>query len=117
MCHFHNISTTLFAKRIERGETIQEALAPPLKEKACVDHLGNKYPSKKALASKYGITSSRLMNRLKSHDLRTSLECGSKKLKSHTIQDHLGNTYHSEREMCKAYGKIITLFAPTKIRD
>lgn len=72
-----------------------------MKKIKCVDHLGNEFDSKTAMASYYGISNKRLDARLKAgYSLKDAL---TKPLMDYSVYDHLGNAYKSIEDMCKAY--------------
>lgn len=74
----------------------------------CVDHLGNIFSSKTAMASYYGISNRRLHARLKAgFSLEDAL---TKPLVNYSVCDHLGHTYKSIEDMCTHYGITASLY-------
>lgn len=58
MCDFWGISQTLFSQRINKGWSIERSLTEPvhrIKMTACVDHVGNRFGSIRAMCDYWGI--------------------------------------------------------------
>lgn len=113
MCNYYGISYDLYRNRIWRGWSQQDALSLVVYNRnSCnykyEDHLGNKFPTIKAMCEHWGI---------KFHTYYGRIKCGWSKEKALTFKDkivgknrciectdHLGNKYTSFTEMCNKYG-------------
>ena len=104
MARAYGLAPYVFRTRLSRGWKLQEALtgrAVINPKTICFDHLGRKYPSKRAMANEYGITVAMLKNRLRRG---MSLEDALTRPNQHYVTDHLGNLYTSKTAMLEAYG-------------
>ena len=89
-------------ERLAKGWTLADALTKSNQTShPCVDHLGNKYASVKAMLTTYGINASVFQSRKqKGWDLKRILET------PHSVNacvDHLGNKFPSRKAMCEFY--------------
>lgn len=67
------------------------------------DHLGNEFPSMRAMAEHYGLRSQTLISRLKrGMALEKALEIKSGDARS--VKDHTGKKFVSQEAMCRAWG-------------
>ena len=118
MCKHYGISPDTFNKRRnEKQMSIEEALTTPVEKRqtgSCKDHLGNVFPSKKAMYKHYGISKKTYVNRIeKRHmSLKAALTTPLEKTPNELCKDHLGNEFPSVKAMCKHYG-----ISPTTFRD
>lgn len=104
MATAYGIPPTTVKNRLSRGWDLEKALTAPSRvcnRTAYCDHLGNEYPTRRALTKAYGINETTLQNRLKRG---MSLEDALTRPNLYSVTDHLGNTYPSKKEMLKAYG-------------
>ena len=110
MCKHYGIGIDTFNKRInEKHMSLEDALTTPVKKQKpipCKDHLGNEFPSKKAMCKYYGINPCTFKDRIdkKQMSLEDALTTPVKKRKKGSCKDHLGNEFPSETAMCKYYG-------------
>ena len=109
MCKHYGIGIDTFNKRInEKHMSLEDALTTPVKKQKpipCKDHLGNEFPSKKAMCKYYGINPCTFKDRIdkKQMSLKDALTTPTKKLQQ-SCKDYLGNEFPSEAAMCKQYG-------------
>jgi len=111
MANAYGINYKTFRNRLSRGWDLRQALTTPIRPcpiDACYDHLGNEYPSRRALAEAYGIDEYILKNRLRSG---MSLEDALSQPNLHAVKDHLGKIYPSRKAMLAAYGISRSTFA------
>ena len=94
MCKHYGITKTTLRARIELGWTLEEILENPGKHinyKSVKDHLGNTYPSMKAMLDHYGTNYMTFKHRIsKGHSLKDSL---TKNFHIKKCKDHLGNEF------------------------
>ena len=104
MARTYGLLPCVFRTRLKRGWNLQEALTGRARinpKTICYDHLGNEYPTKKAMANEYGITVAMLKNRLRRG---MPLEEALTQPNQHYVADHLGNMYNSKTAMLETYG-------------
>lgn len=107
MCKAWNIGRGTFRERKRRGWDIEKCLTAPtknvhLKPVACVDHKGNKFPSKAAMYRHYGISKYLLGDRLaRGWSLQDALETTEAIDPHKPCVDHLGQEFPSVTEMLK----------------
>lgn len=59
MCKFWGVDYNLYRYRLNvKGWSVEEALTIPHEEKVVLDHLGNKFPTIRAMCRHYGVRSS-----------------------------------------------------------
>jgi hypothetical protein len=83
-----------------------------LKEKPCIDHEGNMFPSIKDMCGHYGIKPETYTRRMNVYGM-TKEEALTKPIKPNGgrgCTDHLGNRYPSMNKMCARYGLERSLF-------
>ena len=113
MCKTYGIKVVTFRARLAAGYTLEEALTlnmnelRPIISKTVSDHLGNTYPSIKAMCAAYHIKPSAYQYRIKK-GLSTEVALTTKlgEVRQYTgqgVSDHLGNPYSSIQSMCNAY--------------
>lgn len=112
MCEYWNIPTSTYYNRMTHSDnyTLEQALTlPPDNHRnagdKCVDHLGNKFNSKKAMCEHWGIDRALYHSRIR---LGWSLEDALTKPLDYKggapkAYDHLGNEFTDIGEMCKHY--------------
>ena len=116
MCKKYNITPSAYRARIKRGWSQEEALIKKVttrKKVPVYDHMGNIFPSLKALCQHYGINKTTLRERLKAMPLSDALilPINSKKTPSkYRCKDHTGREYVSMTSMCKVYGTPLSTF-------
>lgn len=75
------------------------------RSKPCVDHLGNKYPSIKAMCDAYGICSKLFyVKRKEGHSVEAILTRNTPKINVWKCKDHLGQEFESKAAMCQHWG-------------
>lgn len=111
MCRTYNISDSTYQGRLAHGYTQEEALTlttEEIKNRKVKDHLGNEYPSIRAMCDHYGMTSARFFGRRKLgwplEKILTAPDAIVYPDTSKIVKDHLGNEFPSENEMCKFWG-------------
>ena len=70
MCKHYNITKDVFNSRTKKGWSLKDALTTPIKNKhkgSCRDHLGNEFPSKKAMCVHYNISYDIFKERIKNN--------------------------------------------------
>ena len=100
----YGLLPSVLKTRLARGWDLQEALiGRPRKDPktVCYDHLGNRFPSKSAMAKEYGITLKMLLHRQKKG---MSLEDALTQPHHLHVTDPQGNRYESKKAMLEAYG-------------
>lgn len=68
MCEAYGVERTTFTRRLEMGWSLEEALTLPWswsKIRACKDHKGNVYSTRKAMCRAYGICCNTFWLRIK----------------------------------------------------
>lgn len=80
-------------------------------KKTTYDHLGNEFPSTKAMCQHYGITVSVYHNRIKLGWSIKSILTRATRAKTHKAYDHLGNEFPSITTMCQHYGITRSAYA------
>ena len=68
MCEAYGVERTVFTRRLEMGWSLEEALTLPWswsKIRACKDHKGNVYSTRKAMCRAYGIHCNTFLFRIK----------------------------------------------------
>lgn len=68
MCDAYGVEHTVFTRRLEKGWSLEEALTLPWswsKIRACKDHKGNVYSTRKAMCRAYGIHCNTFLFRIK----------------------------------------------------
>ena len=102
----HGISPSTVKARMKKGLTLEEAVSLEVKNKECIDHLGNKYKNITDMCNHYNITTDTYYYRIKAGwSIENALLAKkSEKALGITCQDHLGTVYSSKSEMCKKYG-------------
>lgn len=142
MCESYGLKLGTFLARMKRGLTLEAALTTDLGEprksngKAVSDHLGNTYPTIKAMCEAYSVKTStyqcRVRNGYTTEEALTGVrktvtpppakktplpkkakeekQPKPEKKSKNTVVDHLGNEYSSTLEMCKAYGIRVDTF-------
>lgn len=110
MCEAYGVDIGTFRSRIKHGASIEEALTTPLggiRGVPHTDHLGNVYPSKKAMCEAYGLSPKALDSRIKAKwSLEDALTIPVNVIKTPqraVCFDHLGNEYPSKTALCRAY--------------
>lgn len=106
MCSYWGITPWTYARRINKGWTLEKALTEPLCEmtqraaKPCTDHLGNKFDSVTDMCRYHGVAISTFGNRrLKGASLEQALRHGTVFSNTDKYSDHLGNRFNSLRSM------------------
>ncbi len=112
MCRHYNIDKGTLRKRLAVGYSLQEALELKTTQpqgKKCLDHLGNEYPSIRAMCREYGITDYAFQARIKAgYSVKDAL---TKPLIEHgECFDHLGIRYDNATEMCNHYNISYTTY-------
>ena len=113
MCRAYNISMTAFKYRHDtRKWSLEKTLETPLINTRmayaapCVDHLGNKFPSKRDMCDYWRIPRALFYNRMRAgwsvEKALTTPPLESKHI-LHVIKDHKGNIYRNVDDMCAAY--------------
>ena len=74
------------------------------------DHLGNEFPSIKAMADHWHIPDSTLNARLKHMSVEQALTCSTDSLRGKDITDHLGNHFSSIHAMCRHYNITTAIY-------
>lgn len=142
MCESYGLKLGTFLARMKRGLTLEAALTTDIGEprksngKAVSDHLGNAYPSIKAMCDAYAVKTStyqcRIRNGYTTEEALTGVretvtpppakkvtppkktkaekQQKSGQMQKNTVVDHLGNEYDSTLEMCQAYGIRVDTF-------
>ena len=109
MCEKYNIAQGTYISRIKLGWSQEEALTKKVTTHRSVpvyDHIGNMYPSLKAMCQHYGINKTTLRSRLKQMPLSDALTLPVNVRKTsieYKCKDHTGHEYASITSMCKAY--------------
>lgn len=111
MCNHYGISDSTYSGRINNGYSVEEALTmktDDIKNRHVKDHLGNEFPSIRAMCKHWNVETSRYFGRRKiGWPLEKILTTEDKIVyPENTIpaEDHLGNKFPSENEMCKFWG-------------
>lgn len=100
MCEFHKINYQTYARRIDMGMSVEEALRST--NKRIQDHKGNYYNTFEKMCESYNITRQTYSARIKAGwSLEKALTYNSED--DYVVHDHDGNFYKSESEMCRAY--------------
>lgn len=142
MCESYGIKLGTFRARMKSGFTLEAALTTDIGEtrkssgKTVFDHLGNSYPSTKAMCDAYEVKTSTYQCRVRNgYTVEEALTGNRKKVTlppvkkvstskkpkaerkpnpvkkpKDTVVDHLGNEYASTLEMCQAYGIRVDTF-------
>ena len=101
-CDLLGVSVATVNQYVKRGMSIEQSIEQILKNKKCsnsIDHLGNTFESKKAMAEFYNIPYKALCTRLKRKwSLKRALTTP-----IHNCIDHLGNTFESKKAMAEFY--------------
>ena len=109
MCKHYGISYDTFDKRKnDSNMPIKDALTKPTRKQhngPCKDHLGNEFPSKKAMCEHYGISESTFSDRIKKRhmSLEETLTTPVEKQHKGPCKDHLGNEFPNKQAMCEHY--------------
>lgn len=74
------------------------------------DHLGNEFPSIKAMADHWHIPDSTLNARLKRMSVEQALTCSTDELQGKAVTDHLGNQFISVQAMCEHYSITTSIY-------
>lgn len=109
MCEHYGIKPYVYQQRRRAGWSMKEALTKPVATyvrttKGVRDHLGNFYPTVKAMCKAYNIAEGTYHRRRRQGaSMEEALE---HKIihQPQKVQDHLGNWYPTLNAMCKAYG-------------
>lgn len=109
MCEHYGIKPYVYQQRRRAGWSMREALTKPVATyvrttKGVRDHLGNFYPTVKAMCKAYNIAEATYHRRRRQGaSMKEALE---HKIihQPQKVQDHLGNWYPTLNAMCKAYG-------------
>lgn len=95
MCRSWGITKTTLRARLELGWTLEAILTHPEDNShliPCMDHLGNEYPSKRAMLAAWNVTYATFTHREKrGHTLQECLDPGS--LHMVPCEDHEGHTF------------------------
>ena len=105
MAEFYNIPYLLLNRRLEREWSLERALTTPNGKPrgkyvhSCIDHLGNEFESRKAMAEFYSVPHRVLNRRLeRGWNIKRALTTP-----VHNCTDHLGNTFESRKAMAEFY--------------
>lgn len=113
MAEAYGIPNDVLSFRLTHGWDLESALTTPVGAKRensrnkCQDHKGNIFPSKRAMAKAYGISSVTLSDRTnRGWDLERALTTppGWKRAPEMRYKDHKGNEYPTWKAMAEAYG-------------
>lgn len=112
MCRAWGVSTALYYARLQRGKTLEEALGPydpalDKRTKACTDHLGQEFPSKKEMCEAWGLRVGTFEKRLKSGFTLEEALTRDPSIKGVTptpVTDHTGQKFPSVKAMCERWG-------------
>ena len=113
MALYHGIEPTLYAKRISRGMSKEEALTTPLKSKREKFYVnGNEFNSKKEICEHYGISKEKFKKYLNLgfsvEEIVLKYSDPNKKLRFR--YDHKGNKFFNLQEMVDYYNISISVF-------
>ena len=117
MCKHYCINRTIFNyRRNEKQMSIEEALTTPVEKRqtgSCKDHLGNVFPSKKAMYKYYDISKDIVNKRIKEKkmSLKEALTTPIEKKYNGHCKDHLGNEFPNQKAMCEYYGISVKTFS------
>jgi hypothetical protein len=110
MCKHYGIGYGVFSQRIDKGWELERALTTGTTgtsgQEYCIDHLGNKWKTKKEMIKHYGINCKTYYCRIeKGWTLKDALtiKAGEKLGAMKRCKDHLGNEFKSVDEMCRYY--------------
>lgn len=121
MCDFYKIPLKVFSWRRARAWSLKDALTHPYckrnqprpenrNTRACKDHLGHVFRSRKSMCVYWNISPKLLSVRLaQGWDLERALTTVKREAR-HQCKDHLGHVFLSKREMCKYWGISSCLF-------
>ncbi len=115
MCDFHGVSKTTYQDRRLRGLSEKECLTHGKfpykgKSKSCTDHLGNIFPSTKAMCQYHKIPESRFYGRLRyGYTLEQALSPTYEKPKT-KFYDHLKNEFDTIEQLTQSYGITISMY-------
>ena len=115
MCDHYGISRPVFDKRRnEKHMSLKDALTMPVKQikNPCKDHLGNEFPSMKAMCEHYDISENAFRDRRnkKQMSLEKILTTPAKKKHNGLCKDHLGNEFPNQKAMLDYYGINMNTF-------
>lgn len=108
MLAYYGISENCYSYRKSKGWSLERILTTPPyaiphdTDTYCFDHLGNPYPSKKAMLEAYGISDALYKSRL-NHGWSLEQTLTEPKV-DNVYYDHLGNAFPSASAMYKHYG-------------
>ena len=113
MCEYWGLNPGTVSSRLDSGVSLKEALetkpAPSGPKKDVVDHLGNTFPSERAMCKFWGVHPATFNTRIEAgKSLAEALAPATRKCKPAT--DHLGNVFPSEAAMCRFWGIGPTTF-------
>lgn len=106
MAKYYGMATRTLNERLTKM-SLKDALTTPVRKTSkgtCQDHLGNTYPSKRAMCEAYGIDRAMFFGRISiGWSLEDALTKPYQELPStsKTVTDHTGQTFISVSEMCK----------------
>ena len=110
MLDYYHISATCYKLRKKKGWGLKKILTTPSStapKTKPIDHLGNKFSSKKEMCEYHNIPYDRFRNRMDlGWDIKKALTAPitpSQNNKNKIFTDHLGNQFSSLHELCKQY--------------
>lgn len=115
MCEYWHVSVKTFKKRLDNGDSIEDALTKPLVRKHMhIDHLGNEFSSLRKMC-KYWHTTPKAFNdkRAAGMSIEDSL---TKPMAKAMYKDHLGHEFDSVAAMCKHWNINIKTFQGRRSR-
>ncbi len=114
MCEHYGVKRSTYSQRIRNGATIEQALSATRHSTGeriglpTVDHLGNSYPSQRAMCRQYDIKvaafRARLRNGFSLEEALTAPRGHHRERTAEKVEDPEGNRYPSVKKMCAAHG-------------
>lgn len=119
MCKYHGIAPSTFATRRKFGWSIEKCLSTEIslanRAVKCTDHLGNEFPSKRAMCRFWKIDVDTFTERIaRGYSLEEALTSKPIIGKAHPCKDHLDNEFPSKSAMCRFWSININTFEVRK---
>lgn len=112
MCLHYGITYCMYKRSIAKGLSLKETLTKQYRTshvvKTVEDHLGNSFPTVKAMCAYYNVPTTNYFSRLRYGWTVQEALCGKEHDKQHqgyhkSVLDHLGNQYDTIADMARAY--------------
>lgn len=114
MCAHYGVKRSTYSQRLRNGATVEQALSAARHSSGdrtgmpTTDHLGNNYPSQRAMCRQYGIKvaafRARLRNGFTLEEALTAPHGHHRERTAEKVVDPEGNYYPSVKKMCAAHG-------------